>query len=513
MGAATITHASWDALDTQDFHQRFDAALASHAPRPPVVLLDGSVRECADGEVRQSPGDPSVELGAVAEATEQEIRSAFTAAATAFDRWRQRSVEERATCLSRLAALIERERFVLAASLSLEIGKNRFEAMTEVEEAIALIEYYVAQANAADGFVVNMDPLDDDRSVSALKPFGPWAVYAPANFPLALLIGMTTAALVTGNTVVAKPPEDGSISALRLAELVNEADLPPGVFNIVPGGERVGKEIASQPLLTGIAFTGSSRVGQQLVLRQAERGRPMVAEMGGKNAAIVTASAHLETASEGIARSAFRYSGQKCSACSRVYADAGIFDELVERLTAHARSLRIGVPWLRDTGVGALINRKGVDRYSDAVRASREAASAYVVDLPPGLPSGGAYAAPAVVLNIPDDHWVATDELFVPVLCVQRVDSLSEALRRTNASPYGLTAGIYATEGSELEVFFDEIEAGVAYANRAAGATTGAWPRYQSFGGWKRSGWSGKNAHSPYYLQLFTREQCQTRSV
>jgi 1-pyrroline-5-carboxylate dehydrogenase len=312
---------------------------------------------------------------------------------------------------------------------------------------------------------------------------------------------------------VAKPPEDGSISALRLVELVNEAGLPPGVLNIVSGGERVGKEIASQPLLTGIAFTGSSRVGQQLLLRQAERGRPMVAEMGGKNAAIVMASADLDVASEGIARSAFRYSGQKCSACSRVYADAHVFDELVERLTRHARSLRIGVPWLRDTDVGALINRKAVERYSDAVRASREAASAYVVGLPPGLPSGGAYAAPALVMNVPDDHWVATDELFIPLLCIQSVNSLPEALHRTNASRYGLTAGIYTTDSSELEVFFDNIETGVAYANRAAGATTGAWPRYQSFGGWKRSGWSGKNAHSPYYLQLFMREQCQTRSV
>jgi len=477
------------------------------------MLVDGATYSTRTATPRQSPADPSIEVGSVGHATGSDIDRAFAASARAFEDWRHLAYAQRASFLRRLAELLDRDRFALAASLSVEIGKNRFEAMTEIEEAIALIDYYIADATRPDRFIAELLPLKTDRSLSVLRPYGIWAVFSPANFPLALLVGMSAAALITGNTVIAKPPPDGAITALRLVDLVKEAAFPPGVMNLVSGGVEVGERIVAHNALSGVAFTGSSRTGRQIVLVGAGRGIPVIAEMGGKNATIVARTADIELATTGIVRSAFRYSGQKCSACSRVYADGDIVDELFEGLVEGANSLRIGVPWLRETEVGSLINQNALKRYAAAVRAAGDVAEVAIVDLPADLPADGAYAAPALAFNVPESHWIATDELFLPLLCVQPVDSFDEALRRTNASSYGLTAGIYSGDDNEVGRFFDVIEAGVAYANRPAGATTGAWPTYQSFGGWKASGAAGKNAHGPYYLNLFLREQCQTRTA
>jgi 1-pyrroline-5-carboxylate dehydrogenase len=234
--------------------------------------------------------------------------------------------------------------------------------------------------------------------------------------------------------------------------------------------------------------------------------------MGGKNPAIVTARADLDKAVEGIARSAFGNSGQKCSACSRVYVDRGVSREFLERLTQKTRSLRVGNPVERDVFLGPLINGRAVGTYEAAVAEARRDGRIVTGGEVPreGASAHGHFVTPTIVDRLALDHRLLRDELFVPLVAVVEVGSLEEALASANRSEFGLTAGIFSEDPDEVRAFFDRIEAGVAYANRRGGATTGAWPGVNSFGGWKASGSSGKGAGGPYYVQQFLREQSQT---
>jgi 1-pyrroline-5-carboxylate dehydrogenase len=260
----------------------------------------------------------------------------------------------------------------------------------------------------------------------------------------------------------------------------------------------------------GIAFTGSAEVGRALGRKLAEGAfpRPVLAEMGGKNPAIVTANADLEKAAEGIARAAFGFSGQKCSACSRAIVAAEVHDELVDRLAEIAGGYRVGDPSEREAQTGPVATAAAVDRFERSVAEARRDGT--VVAGGELLGGGGYFVAPTVVAGLPPGHRLTRDELFLPFLAVTRVRDLDEALAEANAVPYGLTAGLFSEDAVEVERFLDEIEAGVVYVNRRAGATTGAWPGIQSFPGWKSSGLSGKGGLGPYYVQQFMREQSRT---
>jgi len=239
--------------------------------------------------------------------------------------------------------------------------------------------------------------------------------------------------------------------------------------------------------------------------------RPAVCEMGGKNPAIVSARADLELAAEGVLRSAFGFSGQKCSACSRVYVERSVAGEFTGRLADRAAQLRVGDPLDRGAYMGPVIDAEAVERFKEAVKEARKegrvlAGGEVLKDLEPK----GNYVAPTVVADLPADHRLFKDELFVPFVAVATVDSLEEALELANDTEYGLTAGFYSQDPAEVDRFLDRIEAGVVYVNRKAGATTGAWPGVQPFGGWKGSGSSGKAGGGLYYVQQFMREQSQT---
>jgi 1-pyrroline-5-carboxylate dehydrogenase len=325
---------------------------------------------------------------------------------------------------------------------------------------------------------------------------------------------MCAGALVAGNTVVLKPSSDTPYSALRLVEVLEAAGLPPGAVNLITGsGDDVGTALVDCPDVAGLIFTGSREVGERIARRfNASRLRPYILEMGGKNPAIVTARADLDKAVEGIARSAFGNSGQKCSACSRVYVDRGVSREFVERLTGKTGSLRVGDPVERDVFLGPLINSRAVGTYEAAVAEARRDGRIVTggLVLREGAFAHGYFVTPTIVDRLPLDHRLLRDELFVPFVTVVEVGSLEEALTWANRSEFGLTAGIFSEDPDEVHAFFDRIEAGVAYANRRGGATTGAWPGVNSFGGWKASGSSGKGAGGPYYVQQFLREQSQT---
>ena len=351
--------------------------------------------------------------------------------------------------------------------------------------------------------------LIDERNIDVLRPYGVFAVIAPFNFPFALGFGMTAAALAAGNAVVLKPPEDAPRSGGAVARLLAEAGVPDGVISLVHGGPATGEALVGSAI-DGVAFTGSAEVGREIGRRLSEGPfpKPVLAEMGGKNATMVGASADLDAAAEGIAKAAFGFSGQKCSACSRAIVADEVHDELVERLAAIALGYSVGDPADPDAATGPVVNERAVERFERSVEAARRdgvvAAGGARGD------DAGWFVEPTVVSGLPLGHQLSRDELFLPFITVVRVPDFDAALTEANAVPYGLTAGVFSRDDDELDRFLDEIEAGVVYVNRRAGATTGAWPGIQSFCGWKSSGLTGKGGLGPYYVQQFAREQSRT---
>jgi 1-pyrroline-5-carboxylate dehydrogenase len=342
-------------------------------------------------------------------------------------------------------------------------------------------------------------------------------VIAPFIFPMALAGGPAGAALVAGNTVVFKAATATPWSGRLLALALRDAGLPPGAFNFVTGaGAAVGQALVDDPDVAGATFTGSYDVGMHLyrAFAQGRWPRPCIAEMGGKNAAIVSRHADLKDAATGVARSAFGLSGQKCSACSRVYVERTAFTDFVAALHAATTKIAIGDPTRRENWMGPVIDASAVARYEDAVaQVHALGASGAIVEGGARLDqrdlAHGHFVAPTIA-RAPFDHPLWRRELFAPFVLVAPVDTIDEGLARANDSDYALTAGFYGSS-DETERFFATVEAGVTYANRPQGATTGAWPGYQAFGGWKGSGSTGKAAGSLYYLPQYLREQSQTR--
>jgi 1-pyrroline-5-carboxylate dehydrogenase len=394
------------------------------------------------------------------------------------------------------------------------VGKNRTEAIAEVSESIDLILYYCHQMESHRGYEMPLSNSGNERTKSVLKPYGVFAVVSPFNFPLALATGMSAAALIAGNTVVFKPASDTPFIGLRLYEILHRAGIPVGVFNYVTGaGGEIGRELIENQGLDGIAFTGSRGIGLE-VLRgfNQERPRPCIVEMGGKNACIVMPTANLEEAVEGVARAAFGMGGQKCSACSRVYVHQSLGKRFAEALVEKARSLKIGDPADRATFLGPLINEDAVEKFKHAVKTGKKDGDVLFGGnvLDKGVFENGCYVEPTVLRGLDKESKWFDEEFFTPVVAVNDVRSLEEAIHMANRSRFGLTAGIFTQIEDEQREFFQCIEAGVSYCNRRGGATTGAWPGVQSFGGWKDSGSTGKNALGPYYLPQFMREQSQT---
>jgi 1-pyrroline-5-carboxylate dehydrogenase len=513
-----ITYASL-ASPGEDVHRGYERALDTvRAALGQVhpLLIGGKRREAPRTFPDTNPADTRQVLGRFALGTPEDVADAVAAARRAFAEWSRVPWRERVLLIRRAGDLLSEHAFELAALMGLEAGKTRLEALGDVSEAADFFRYYAQQMEEAGGFDLPLErPSPNEETRTLLRPYGVWAVISPFNFPVALAAGMCAGALVAGNTVVLKPASDTPYSAFRLVEILEAAGFPPGAVNLVTGGgDEVGTALVDSPDVAGLIFTGSREVGERISRRfNASRLRPYILEMGGKNPAIVTARADLDKAVEGIARSAFGNSGQKCSACSRVYVDRSVAKDFVERLTRKTQSLSVGDPVERDVFMGPLINGRAVQTYDTAVAEARRDGRVVTggLVLKEGAYAHGYFVQPTIVDRLPLDHRLLRDELFVPFFVVAEVESLDEGLQWANRSEFGLTAGIFSEDGEEVRRFFEGIEAGVAYANRRGGATTGAWPGVNSFGGWKASGSSGKGAGGPYYVQQFLREQSQTR--
>ena len=462
--------------------------------------------------VNRSPINPEWVMGYFPNATADHVDQAVKAAKAAFPAWRDTPWQERNAILTKAADLISERLFEISAVVSMEIGKNRLEAIGDVEETADLIRYCIQAMDENHGFDRKLlSETEHHHNRSVLKPYGVWGVIGPFNFPAALTGGPTGAALVAGNTVVLKPADEGALTAYMLAKCFEDAGVPKGVFNMVTGGDEPGKAITAHPDINGLTFTGSYAVGMSIIKTfptAVGQYRPVIAEMGGKNPTIITANADLDKAAIGVMRSAFGLTGQKCSACSRVYVDSSIKDAFIDKLVDLTNTIKVGDPTEKDNYMGPIINEDAYQSYQSYISELNEdmiVTGGKTLDV-----GNGYFVAPTIVTNLPDDHRLWKHEMFAPIVAVRGVDSNDQAMQLSNDIELGLTAGMYSEDKAEVNWFLDNIEAGVLYVNRESGATTGAWPGYQSFGGWKGSTGSGKAAGSWYYVQQYMREQSHT---
>jgi 1-pyrroline-5-carboxylate dehydrogenase len=347
-----------------------------------------------------------------------------------------------------------------------------------------------------------------------MKPYGVWAVIAPFNFPAAIFAGMSIGAIITGNTVVAKPSSNTPIIAWKFAQIFKQAGLPDGVFNLVIGaGYKIGNELVSNKDVAGIVFTGSRDIGFHMA-KEFSNTKPklLIAELGGKNPVIVTETADIDKAVDGVLKATFGYSGQKCSACSRVYIHKKVRNEFLSRLVKKTNNLPIGNPLDSNTFVGPLANEEAYKKYQKYIKVAEKDGKVLaggMIRKEDDL-KYGYYVEPTIIDGLPKRHRLFKDEMFVPILCTADYEKFDDAIKLANDSEYGLTAGIFTKKDEEVKKFLDCIEAGVVYINRHASATTGAMVGCQPFGGWKDSGTTGKGAGGPHYLMEFMREQSQT---
>jgi len=506
----------------EEFHRLYEEAVervkGTSGGRYPN-LIAGKKRWSRAGQFSDtSPTDTRIVLGKFQRGTREDTRAAIAAAKKAFPLWSAMPYQERVAIFQRAANLIAQRKFDLAALLSSENGKNRYEAMADVDESADLIRYYCEQMLEHNGFVTPMlkaTPIEQNRSV--LRPYGVWGVIAPFNFPIAIAAGMSSAAMITGNTIVFKPSSEAPLIGYRYVEALTESGLPPGVCNYMAGpGSAVGKELVANPDVAGIVFTGSKDVGYASYREFVRKcWKPFIAEMGGKNPVIVTAKADLQKAAEGVGRAAFGYGGQKCSACSRVLVDRSVKKEFLDKLVDWTKKIKVGDPTLRDTYLGPVIHAGKLEEFQRWVRlAQREGkvlAGGPLAEAPEL--AHGHFVEPTIVDGLPKGSKLYTTELFLPFLVVDDFRTLDEAFARANMVEYGLTAGFFSEDESEVQQFLDRIQAGVIYVNRRSGGSTGAMVGCQPFVGWKMSGTSGKAAGGPYYLQQFMREQSQTKCV
>ena len=462
-----------------------------------------------------NPAAPDEVVGTVAYGGRAEAEAAVAAARAALPAWRDAAPAERAAVLFRAAELMREGTMELSALMTLEAGKTRREANGDVDEAVDFLEYYGREMLRL-GTPRRMGHAPGEHNVYFYQPRGVALVIAPWNFPLAILTGMTSAALVAGDPVIVKPAGPTPVIAAHMVRLLEEAGAPPGTVNFLPspGGE-VGDFLVRHPGVDLIAFTGSMEVGLRIISQAAQNPadgvKKVIAEMGGKNAIVVDADADLDLAVSEVVVSAFHYQGQKCSAASRVIVLEAAYDEFVRRLVQATRSLVVGPPEDPGTRVGPVITadaRAKIEKYIEVGR--REATLAVAVEPPEGgWPGGGFFVAPHVFIDVRPDAVIAQEEIFGPVVAVMKAADLDEALAIANGVRYALTGGLISRSPATIEQVRREFRVGNLYINRGI---TGALVERQAFGGFKMSG-VGSKAGGPDYLLQFLEPRVITENT
>jgi len=503
---------------TDNFHVDFEKAIdeiKKEIGKKYPVIINGKEIYSEDCFTVTSPSDTQILVAEFPKASIQDTRKAISSAKNAFEEWGNIPYQKRVEIFRGCADIFSDRKFFLAAIMAFENGKNRIESMSDVDETIDFMRFYALQLEKNEGFCKHTShPNPHEKTQTIMKPYGVWGIISPFNFPSAIAIGMSTGALITGNTAVLKPASDAPLSSFQFAKILYPK-LPDGVINFVTGsGSIVGKTLIESPDVGGIAFTGSQEVGMKGFQEFTKStSKPFISEMGGKNPVIVTKFADLEKASDGVMNAAFGFGGQKCSACSRVYVQNEVADQFISKLVEKTKNLKIGMPWQINVFLGPVINKEAKTKYENSVNMAKkdgEILTGGSVLTSAGL-ENGYFVEPTIVTKLPEDHKLVKEELFLPFLCIQRYDNFEDAIKLANQTEYGLTAGIFSDDQKQLNEFLKKIQAGVVYTNRSASATTAALVSSQPFVGWKHSGSTGKGAGGENYLQQFMRTQTQTR--
>jgi RHH-type proline utilization regulon transcriptional repressor/proline dehydrogenase/delta 1-pyrroline-5-carboxylate dehydrogenase len=482
--------------------QALDARLPLRVP----VWVGGDRRE-GDELASTDPGNPDRVVALSAQATPADVDAAVAAGRRGFERWAARSATERAGVLRRAAEIMRERRPELAALAVRECAKPWDQADGDVCEAIDFLEFYARGALALErGKPLFQVP--GERNELRYVPRGVVAVISPWNFPLAIPMGMVSAGLATGNSVVLKPAEQSPGCGLAVVQALRDAGVPADALALLPGEGDVGAALVRHPGVATIAFTGSGPVGLEIVRTAAdvpEGGRHLkrvVAEMGGKNCVIVDSDADLDDAVPAIVASAYRYAGQKCSAAARVLVHDAVHDALLERLAGAVEVLQVGPADAWGTDVPPVIERDAqerVERYLALARETGRIAGQGGGD----LPESGWYVRPTVAADLPPDSPVLTEEIFGPLLAVERVRDVDHACDRIDELPFALTGGLFCRNPHTVEHVVRRTPVGNLYVNREI---TGAMVGRQPFGGNRLSG-TGTKAGGPDYLLHFVEPQ------
>jgi len=454
-------------------------------------------------------------LGRFSKGTREHVEQAVDAASKAFETWKRAPLETRAGVLVKAAALMRERKHEFSAVMVYEVGKTWAEADADTAEAIDFMEFYAREAYRYGGEqpITKIEGEDNDL---VYIPLGVGAVIPPWNFPLAIMTGMTTAAVVTGNTVVLKPSSDAPWIAWRLFALLEESGMPAGVVNFVSGGgAEVGDPLIQHPRIRFISFTGSKEVGLHI---NEEAAKPrkgqmwikrVVAEMGGKDAIIIDReTANLDEAATAVVASAFGFQGQKCSACSRLIVDAAVHDQLVPLVVEKTKALRIGAPETADAQIGPVVNEKAMKKIKEYIDKGTSEGG----ELLAGgnvRPEDGFYVEPTVIGNVKPEDTIAQEEIFGPVLAIIKAKDFDDALRIANDTQFGLTGAVFTANPDKIRRAEEEFFVGNLYINRkCTGALVGVHP----FGGFNMSGTDSK-AGGRDYLGLFLQGKAISRKV
>ncbi len=477
MSASKVTYVSLSA-DDPAIDAGFDAAIAEArdvmgATAP--LRVAGEPRAGAGAIDSRSPADTRIVVARVTAAGEADLRDAVAAARAAFPAWSARPWQERVAIIERAAEIVRTRQFELSVWLILEMGKNRVEALGEIEETADLLAYYAGQMRENDGYVREMGRLaPTDRNTSVLRPYGVWAVIAPWNFPYALLGAPVAAALVTGNTVVCKPSSETPLSGVKLAEIFDEAGLPPGTISCVPGSGRVvGDGLVSTPTSRASpspARTTSASSSSTSASPASSPSRASSRWAGRTRRSSWTAPTSTQAVQGDLPLGLRHERAQVLGLLARLRAPRGRRRSSSRRLVRAADAVVPADPLEKGTFVGPVATKQSYEDYQRYAALARQAGDvvkaggAVVTD---GARAHGYFVRPTVLAGLPPDHPLLRDELFVPIVAVETVDSLDEALERANDTKFGLTAGLFSRKQDEIDAFLDRIEAGVVYVNRA----------------------------------------------
>jgi 1-pyrroline-5-carboxylate dehydrogenase len=486
------------------------ATVGAHLRREYDLIIGGQ-RIKTEGKIRSlNPAHPAEIVGLHQRAEAEHAELAMQAALKAFTSWSRVSVRDRVSLLIHAAAIIRKRKFEFCAWLTYEVGKNWAEADADVAETIDFLEFYAREALRLDDISTPIQYPGECNELLYI-PLGVGAVIPPWNFPFAIMAGMTAAAIVTGNAVILKPSSDAPTIAAKFMEVLEEAGLPPGVVNFCPGsGATFGNAIVEDPRTRFIAFTGSKAVGLEIHERAA-RTKPgqlwikrTILEMGGKDSILVCADADLDAAVDGIIASAFGFSGQKCSACSRAIIEAPVYEEIISRLKARATQLTVGDP-TANPNMGPVVNKAALQSMLAYVEAGKNEGRLVFGGNSIKTSDGGYFLAPTIFADVAPTAKIAQEEIFGPILAIIKVTGFDEGLAVANNTEYGLTGAVYTASRERLNRARSEYHVGNLYFNRkCTGAMVGAHP----FGGFNMSGTDSK-AGGPDYLLLFT----QAKSV